>query len=199
MKTKLHERSLVLLKPDAVQRGLIGEIISRFEKKGLKITAMRMIWPTKEMAARHYDLPESAAKALGERTLASYAERGEKHKFSEPMEVARDIIKRLERYISTGPIVAMVIEGAHAIAHIRKIRGGVNPLSADIGTITGDFSIDSYFISDLDDRAVRTLVHASGNVEEAENEIKIWFGEKDIFDYDLAIEKILYSKDWEAK
>ena len=199
MKTKLHERSLVLLKPDAVQRGLIGEIISRFEKKGLKITAMRMIWPTKEMAARHYDLPESAAKALGERTLASYAERGEKHKFSEPMEVDRDIIKRLERYISTGPIVAMVIEGAHAIAHIRKIRGGVNPLSADIGTITGDFSIDSYFISDLDERAVRTLVHASGNVEEAENEIKIWFGEKDIFDYDLAIEKILYSKDWEAK
>ena len=199
MKTKLHERSLVLLKPDAVQRGLIGEIISRFEKKGLKITAMRMIWPTKEMAARHYDLPESAAKALGERTLASYAERGEKHKFSEPMEVARDIIKRLERYISTGPIVAMVVEGAHAVAHIRKIRGGVNPLSADIGTITGDFSIDSYFISDLDERAVRTLVHASGNVEEAENEIKIWFGEKDIFDYDLAIEKILYSKDWEAK
>ncbi|MBI2310778.1 nucleoside-diphosphate kinase [Candidatus Collierbacteria bacterium] len=199
MKTKLHERSLVLLKPDAVQRGLIGEIISRFEKKGLKITAMRMVWPTKEMAARHYDLPESAAKALGERTLASYAERGEKHKFSEPMEVARDIIKRLERYISTGPIVAMVIEGAHAIAHIRKIRGGVNPLSADIGTITGDYSIDSYFISDLDERAVRTLVHASGNVEEAENEIKIWFGEKDIFDYDLAIEKILYSKDWEAK
>ena len=189
----------MLLKPDAVQRGLIGEIISRFEKKGLKITAMRMIWPTKEMAARHYDLPESAAKALGERTLASYAERGEKHKFSEPMEVARDIIKRLERYISTGPIVAMVVEGAHAVAHIRKIRGGVNPLSADIGTITGDFSIDSYFISDLDERAVRTLVHASGNVEEAENEIKIWFGEKDIFDYDLAIEKILYSKDWEAK
>ncbi len=199
MKTKLHERSLVLLKPDAVQRALIGEIISRFEKKGLKITAMRMVWPTKEMAARHYDLPESAAKALGERTLASYAERGEKHKFSKPMEVARDIIKRLERYISTGPIVAMVIEGAHAIAHIRKIRGGVNPLSADIGTITGDYSIDSYFISDLDERAVRTLVHASGNVDEAENEIKIWFGEKDIFDYDLAIEKILYSKDWEAK
>jgi len=199
MKTKLHERSLVLLKPDAVQRGLIGEIISRFEKKGLKITAMRMVWPTKELAARHYDLPESAAKALGERTLATYAERGEKHKFSDPMEVARDIMKRLERYISAGPIVAMVIEGAHSIAHIRKIRGGVNPLSADIGTITGDFSIDSYFISDLDERAVRTLVHASGNVEEAENEIKIWFGENDIFDYDLAIEKILYSRDWEAK
>ena len=199
MKTKLHERSLVLLKPDVVQRGLIGEIIARFEKKGLKITAMKMIWPSKEMSARHYDLPESAALALGNRTLASYAERGEKHKFSDPMDVAKDIMKRLERYLSTGPIVAMVIEGAHAIAHIRKIRGGVNPLSADIGTITGDYSIDSYFISDLDERAVRTLVHASGNVEEAENEIKIWFKEDEIYDFDLAIEKILYSKDWESK
>lgn len=197
MKTKLHERSLVLLKPDAVQRGLIGEIISRFEKKGLKIAAMKMVWPSKELAARHYDLPEAAARALGERTLATYAERGEKHKFSDPMEVARDIMKRLERYLSAGPIIALVIEGAHAIAHIRKIRGGVNPLGADIGTITGDYSIDSYFIADLDERAVRTLVHASGSVEEAENEIKIWFEEEEIFDYDLAIEKILYSKDWE--
>ena len=95
--------------------------------------------------------------------------------------------------------MAMVIEGAHAIAHVRKIRGGVNPLNADMGTITADLTIDSYFIADESQRAVRNLVHASGNVEEAENEIKIWFGEKDIFDYDLAIEKILYSKDWEAK
>ena len=199
MKTKLHERSLVLLKPDAVQRGLIGEIISRFEKKGLKITAMRMVWPTNEMAKRHYDQPESAMMTLGNRTLESFAKEGKKHWTDDPMAIARQIQEWLVGYLSAGPIVAMVIEGAHAIAHIRKIRGGVNPLSADIGTITGDFSIDSYFISDLDERAVRTLVHASGNVEEAENEIKIWFGEKDIFDYDLAIEKILYSKDWEAK
>src|SRR3989338_4317233 len=110
MKTKLHERSLVLLKPDAVQRGLIGEIIARFEKKGLKITAMKMVWPSKEMAAKHYDLPKSAAMALGERTLTTYAERGEKHKLSDPMDVARDIMKRLERYLSAGPVVAMVIE-----------------------------------------------------------------------------------------
>lgn len=199
MKTKLHERSLVLLKPDTIQRGLIGEIVSRFEKKGLKITAMKMVWPSKEMAAKHYDLPESSALALGQRTLATYEERGEKHKFSDPMEVAADIMKRLERYLSAGPIVAMVLEGAHAISHIRKIRGGVNPLNADIGTITGDYSMDSYFIADLDERAVRTLVHASGSVEEAENEIKIWFVEDEIHDYDLAIERILYSKDWEAK
>lgn len=198
-KTKLHERSLVMLKPDAVQRGLIGELISRFEKKGLKITAMKMVWPTREMATRHYDQPESAMMTLGERTLATYAEKGVKHWSSDPMEIARDIQKKLVDYLAAGPVVAMVIEGAHAVAHVRKIRGATNPLAADIGTITADYTIDSYFISDLDNRAIRNLVHASGNVEEAETEIKIWFKENEIQDYDLAIEKILYSKDWEAR
>lgn len=199
MKTKLHERSLVLLKPDAVQRGLIGEIISRFEKKGLKITAMRMVWPTKEMAKRHYDQPESAMMTLGNRTLESFAKEGKKHWTDDPMAIAKQIQEWLVGYLSAGPVVAMVVEGAHAVAHVRKIRGGTNPLGADMGTITADLTIDSYFIADESQRAVRNLVHTSGNVAEAENEIKIWFGEKDIFDYDLAIEKILYSKDWEAK
>ncbi len=198
MKTKLHERSLVLLKPDTVQRGLIGEIIARFEKKGLKITALKMVWPTKEMAARHYDLPESAMRQLGERTLATYAEKGQKHWTNDPMEIARDIMKKLVKYLSTGPVVAMVVEGVHAVAHIRKIRGATNPLAADMGTITADYTVDSYFISDLQERAVRNLVHASGNVEEAETEIKLWFAEDEIHDYDLAIEKILYAKEWEA-
>ncbi len=199
MKTKLHERSLVLLKPDAVQRGLIGEIVSRFEKKGLKITAMKMVWPDKERAKKHYALPEEAMRTLGERTLAAYAEKGEKHKFSDPMDIARDIMNRLVTYLSAGPVVAMVIEGAHAISYVRKIRGATNPLSADVGTITADYTIDSYFIADLDERAVRNLVHASGSVAEAENEINIWFSSEEVHDYDLAIEKILYSKDWEAK
>jgi len=198
MKTKLHERSLVLLKPDTVQRGLIGEIIARFEKKGLKITALKMVWPTKEMAARHYDLPESAMRQLGERTLATYAEKGQKHWTNDPMEIARDIMKKLVKYLSTGPVVAMVVEGVHAVAHIRKIRGATNPLAADMGTITADYTVDSYFISDLQERAIRNLVHASGNVEEAETEIKLWFKEGEIYDYDLAIEKILYAKEWEA-
>ena len=199
MKTKLHERSLVLLKPDTIQRGLIGEIVARFEKKGLKITALKMVWPTKEMAAKHYDLPESAMRQLGERTLATYAEKGQKHRTNDPLEIARDIMKKLVGYLSAGPIVAMVVEGVHAVAHIRKIRGATNPLAADMGTITADYAVDSYFIADLQARAVRNLVNASGNVEEAETEIKLWFREGEIYDYDLAIEKILYSKEWEAK
>lgn len=198
IKTKLHERSLVILKPDAIQRGLMGEIISRFEKKGLKVTAMKMLWPTREQATKHYDQPESAMMTLGERTLATYAEKGVKHWSSDPMEIARDIQKKLVNYLSCGPVVAMVIEGAHAVVHVRKIRGATNPLGADIGTITGDYTIDSYFISDLDGRAIRNLVHASGTVEEAESEIKLWFKEGEIMDYDLAIDKILYSMEWEA-
>ncbi len=197
IKSKLYERSLVIVKPDGVQRGLVGEIMSRFEKKGLKISAIKMVLPTREMAAKHYDQPETAMRLLGERTLASYAEKGVKHWSSDPMEIARDIQKKLVNYLSVGPVVAMVVEGAHAIAHVRKIRGATNPLGADVGTITADYTIDSYFISDLDGRAIRNLVHASGTVEEAENEIKLWFKEEEIMDYELAIEKILYSMEWE--
>ena len=196
-KSKIVERSLVLIKPDGVQRGLIGELISRFEKKGLKVVAMKMVWPTKEMATRHYDQPESAMMTLGNRTLASYAEKGIVHKFSNPMDIARDIQKRLVRYLVVGPVVALVIEGAHAIAHVRKIRGATNPLAADMGTITADYTIDSYFLSDEDERAIRNLVHASGTPEEAEYEINIWFKPEEIMDYDLAIDKILYSIEWE--
>ncbi len=197
-KTKSHERSLVLLKPDAVQRGLVGEIIARFEKKGLKITAMKMLWPDEKIASQHYDQPEHAARALGEKTLSTYKENGKEHPLSnDPMVIAKDIQRKLVRLMMAGPIVAMVIEGAHAIAHVRKIRGGTNPLTADVGTITGDFTIDSYFIADDGARAIRNLAHASGSVDEAEHEIKIWFKESEIMDYDLAIDQILYSKAWE--
>ena len=195
-KLKFTERSLVLIKPDGVQRALIGEIISKFEKKGLKIVAMKMTWPTEEMARRHYDQPEHAARALGEKTIAAYKERGiDLNK--EPLEIAKDIQKKLVHYLTGGPVVAMIIEGAHSISHVRKIRGGTNPLSADVGTITADYTVDSYFIADEDARAVRNLVHASGSIEEAEVEIGIWFGKNEIHDYNLAIEQILYAKEWE--
>lgn len=198
MRTGSHQRTLVLLKPDAVQRGIMGEIITRFEKKGLKIVAMKMVQPTKELSRKHYDQPESAMLLLGERTLAAYAEKGIKHKFDDPIAIAKDIQDKLVRFLMAGPVVAIVIEGAHAVAHVRKVRGATNPLSADMGTITADFTIDSYFIADDAERAIRNLVHASGTEEEAETEIKLWFKENEICDYDLAIEKVLYDKNWDA-
>ncbi len=197
MKTLLHERTLILIKPDGVQRGLVGEILTRFEKKGLKVVALKMVWPNEKMAQKHYDMPESDKIALGERTIASYKEKGV-DLGKTAIQIAEDVQKRLVKYITTGPVVAMVIEGAHAVAHVRKIRGATNPLAADVGTITADYTIDSYFVSDPDERAIRNLVHASGSTVEAEREIKLWFDTNEIHDYDLAIEKILYSKEWES-
>lgn len=199
MKTVHLEKSLVIVKPDGVQRGLVGEIISRFERKGLKIVAMKMVWPNKELAAEHYKQPKADMILLGQRTLEAYEERGQKHKFSDPIDIAKDIQKKLVHYLCAGPVIAFVIEGAHAIAHVRKLRGHTNPLAADMGTITADLTIDSYFLGDEGERAIRNLVHASGSVEEAQREIALWFDKNEIQDYELAIEKILYSPEWSAK
>lgn len=199
MNTHFHERTLVVIKPDGVQRGLIGEIISRFEKRGLKIVAAKFVQASKDQAKEHYDMPKDDMISLGTKTLAGYKEQGKKHKFSDPIDIAKDIQAKLVDYMMTGPVLVMVIEGAHAIQVVRKIRGGTNPLSADVGTITADYTIDSYMISDDTERAVRNLVHASSSKDEAEREINVWFEKREIFDYDLAIEKILYSKDWETE
>jgi nucleoside-diphosphate kinase len=198
-KTHMHERSFVMMKPDAVQRGLVGEIITRFEKKGLKIVAMKMVKPSIDLAREHYDQPESDMILLGQRTISSYKEKDLKPPSEDPIWIAKDIQKKLVKYVTAGPVIAMVIEGAHAVEHVRKIRGSTNPLAADIGSITADLTIDSYFIADAGERAIRNLVHASGSKEEAEREIKLWFKEEEICDFDLAIEKILYSTDWENR
>lgn len=193
-----HERTLVLLKPDTVQRGLIGEVITRFERKGLKVVAMKMMHPSEKLAKDHYFWSDEEKEASGKRTIEALSSKGiEITKTAK--EYAEDVQRRLYTYLQTGPVVIMVIEGAHAIEHIRKVVGHGNPLSADVGSIRADFTIDSYVVADESDRAARNLVHASGNMGEAERELKVWFTEDEIFDYDLAIEKILYSKEWESE
>ena len=197
MKTHYHERTLVILKPDAIQRGLVGEIISRFEKKGLKLVGMKMEWPTEKKAKDHYFWSDEEKEASGNRTIEAYKEKGLKISKS-AKEYAEDVQRRLYSYLQSGPVVIMVIEGAHAIEHVRKTVGHGNPLTADVGTIRADLTVDSYVVADDVDRAARNMVHASGNVGEAEREIKVWFKENELVDYDLAIEKILYDKDWES-
>jgi nucleoside-diphosphate kinase len=194
MTTSSHQKTLVLLKPDAVQRGLVGEIISRFERKGLKIVAMKMTIPTEEQAKKHYFWSEEEKLASGNRTIEAYQSKGlETNKSA--IEYAEDTQRKLYKFITAGPVVAFVIEGAHAIEHVRKLVGSGNPLQADVGTIRADFTIDSYIIADEADRAARNLVHASSSVDEANREIQVWFTEEEIVDYNLAIEKILYSND----
>ena len=194
MKTGSHQRSLVLLKPDSVQRGLIGEILTRFERKGLKIVAMKMILPSKEQAEQHYFWSEEEKLASGNRTIDAYKSK-DLPVNKTAIEFAEDTQRKLFKFLTAAPIVALVIEGAHAIEHVRKVVGGGNPLQADVGTIRADFTIDSYIIADEADRAARNLIHASSSVSEAEREIKVWFKEEEILNYDLAIEKILYSRD----
>lgn len=195
-KTHYHERTLVICKPDAVQRGLVGEIISRFEKKGLKLVAMKMVWPTQKQAGEHYFWSDEEKEASGSRTIEARIVQNLPITKS-AKEYAEDVQRRLLTYFTAGPVVLIVIEGAHAIAYVRKVVGHGNPLSADVGSIRSDYTIDSYTVADDVDRATRNLVHASGNVAEAEREIKVWFEENEMVDYDLAIEKILYAKEWE--
>lgn len=196
-KSHYHERSLVLLKPDAVQRGLVGEILHRFERKGLKIVGMKMLWPTEAQVKKHYFWSDAEKAATGNRTIQAHQEKGLKITKT-AKEYAEDVQRRLYSGLQAGPIFAMVIEGAHAVEHIRKLVGHGSPLAADVGTIRADFTIDSYVVADETDRVARNLVHASSSVDEAERELKVWFKESELVDYDLAIEQILYSKEWES-
>lgn len=195
MSTKIHpkkERTLVIVKPDGVQRSLIGEIIQRFEKVGLKLVAMKMGVPTSEMVEQHYTLDPNWRRITGEKRIKAAKEKGEKPPSEDPLEITAVILNHLKNYMTSGPVVMMVWEGAHAAAIVRKIVGGTEPLSTDVGTIRGDYVLDSYTMSDTDGRAIRNLIHASGNAAEAEGEIKHWFKPEEIIDYRLVQEGILY-------
>ena len=186
------ERTLVIVKPDGVQRSLIGEIIHRYEKVGLKIVGMKMIVPSEEKIEQHYTLDPAWRQVTGEKTIKSYKEKGLTPPSEDPLEITAAILKNLKKYMTSGPIIAIVLEGAHAVKIVRKITGGTEPLTSDVGTIRGDFVLDSYQMSDSDGRAVRNLVHASGSVSEAEAEIKHWFQSEELTDYRLLNEAMLY-------
>lgn len=188
------ERTLVLLKPDAVQRNLMGEIIGRFERVGLKIVAMKFMIPTKKQVYEHYVKyleDDREIIALGERSIEAKKKSGIKIK-EEPKAAGQQIIDRLVRFLSSGPVLAMAIEGNQAIAIARKIVGSTEPLKSDMGTIRGDYTIDSYVLADNDNRSVRNLVHSSSNQSDAEMEIKIWFRKDEILAYNNARDRILY-------
>ncbi len=186
------ERTLVIIKPDGVQRTLIGEIISRYEKVGLKLTAMKMVVPTAEMVEKHYTLDPAWRKVTGEKTIKGYIDKGLTPPYSDPLKVTEVLLKRLAKYLTSGPVIFMIWEGAHAVPIVRKITGGTEPLMSDVGTIRGDYVLDSYQMTDHDGRSIRNLVHASGSPKEAEEEIALWFDKKEIINYRLVAEQILY-------
>jgi len=179
------ERTLIIIKPDGIQRTLIGEIIKRYERTGLKLVAIKTVVSSKDHIEKHYTLDPNWRRVTGEKTIASYEKKGLKPPSEDPLEITAVILENLKKYMTSGPVIAMIWEGAHAVKIVRKITGGTEPLTSDVGTIRGDFVLDSYQISDNDKRAVRNLIHASGSVEEAEMEITHWFNKDEIVDYRL--------------
>jgi len=186
------ERTLVIVKPDGIQRSLIGEIIQRYERVGLKLSALKMIVPTQAQVLKHYTLDPEWRVKTGLKTIKGYEDKGLKPPYTDPLKITEIILKNLARYMTSGPVIVMIWQGAHAVQLVRKITGGTEPLMSDVGTIRGDYVIDSYSLSDMDGRSVRNLVHASGSVKEAEDEIKHWFKNNEIIDYSIIAEKILY-------
>jgi nucleoside-diphosphate kinase len=186
------ERTLVIIKPDALQRSLMGEIISRYERIGLKLVGMKMVVPTVDQIEKHYTLDPEWRRITGEKTINSYKEKGLTPPSEDPFEITIRILNNLKNYMTSGPVILMVWQGAHAVKIVRKITGGTEPLTSDVGTIRGDFVLDSYVLSDSDSRSVRNLVHASGSVAEAEMEINHWFKEEELINYRLVQEQILY-------
>ena len=186
------ERTLVVVKPDGVQRSLIGEILSRYERTGLKLTGLKMLVPSPDFVEKHYSLDPEWRVKTGLKTIESYKKKGKTPPSDDPLKVTEVILKNLKKYLSAGPVVAMVWEGIHAVGIVRKVTGGTEPLTSDVGTIRGDLTIDSYEISDVDGRAVRNLLHASGSREEGEKEIAFWFSPEELLDYRLLNEAILY-------
>jgi len=194
MAEKTHpkkERTFVIVKPDGVQRSLVGEIVGRIERTGLKIVAMKMLVPTEEQCWKHYDKDEAWFREKGER-IAKQLEGEGIELTKEPIEYGKDIIRQLAAFMTSGPVVALVVEGNQAVAVVKKLVGGTEPTTSDVGTIRGDLTIDSYDICGLDGRAVRNLIHCSDQASEAEREIGIWMREDEIVKYRLVQEAILY-------
>lgn len=182
------EQTFVMIKPDGVKRKLIGEIIHRFERMGLKIVAMKMVWPTDAVLLKHYKSSEEATlRRWGEKTLKTYSEYGKDAKndlgTDDPLELGRMVNKWLFDYVKSGPVVAVLLEGYHAVENIVNITGPTMPVKAAAGTIRGDFSTDSAAYANDEKRGVENLVHVSASTEEANFEKTLWFNPSEIHSY----------------
>lgn len=192
------ERTFIMVKPDGVQRGLIGEIISRLERRGLKIVALKMVKPTLEHLDQHYPSDEAWIERLGDKGFKVFEEYGinpkEQMGTDSRKEAGKMVRGWLINYLTEAPVVAMVVEGVHAIDMVRKISGNTLPSKADIGTIRGDYSVDSPAAANLEGRAIKNIIHASENTEEAEHEIDHWFAAEEIMSYKRSDHTVMFNE-----
>lgn len=183
----MNEQTVILIKPDGVKRGLIGEILTRFERVGLKIVGMKLVWVDEGMIAKHYREDDEYLRSLGRKSLDTYEKYGqdpqEELGTKDELEVGKMVRRWLVDYITQGPVVAVLLEGPHAVEQVRMMIGPTIPANAPPGTIRGDYSIDSPDIANAQKRGVANLIHASGTVEEAEFEKQLWFHKSEIHEY----------------
>ena len=186
-----EERTFVIIKPDGVQRGLVGEVIKRYERTGLKLVGLKFGVAEEKKFWEHYNKDDAGLLKRGTK-IAEDKKANSLPVDKEPLEYGKDIIRQLVKFMTSGPVLMMVWEGNQSAAVVRKITGDTEPATSDVGTIRGDLTVDSYGISAVDDRAVRNLIHCSENVEEAKREIAIWFTPEEVTEYRLVTEQILY-------
>lgn len=190
------EQTLIVLKPDAVVRGLIGEIVSRFEKVGLKIVGAKVMRADKKLAQKHYPIAREAfIRGMGQKTLENYKKLGidpvKELGTADTLEIGKLIRDWLDVLITAGPVFALVLEGPHAVELVRKMCGHTLPLLAAPGTIRGDLSYDSSYLANTGKRAIKNLIHASGSVEEAKYEIPLWFSPAELHSYERVEEEVM--------
>lgn len=186
-----YERTFVILKPDAIQRSLVGEIVGRFERTGLKMIGLKMVIPDEKILWKHYNKDEAWFLKKGTKIVEDRIAGG-MPVTKDALEYGKDIIGALVKFMTAGPVVMMVIEGNQAVAVVKKLVGETEPATSDVGTIRGDLTMDSYSIAAIDDRAVRNLIHCSDQVEEAKREIGLWFEESELTRYKHIEERMLY-------
>ncbi|GAB4219491.1 MAG: nucleoside-diphosphate kinase [Candidatus Microgenomates bacterium] len=188
------KQTLIIIKPDAVKRGLVGKIIETFEQVGLKLMAAKMVKPNEDVIKKHYPGTVEWIKEMGEKTLLSFKQSGvnvkEKMGTDDPEKLGAFVYERLIKYWMEGPIIVMVWQGPEAVQIARKLRGHTIPLLAQTGTLHASFSFDNSILSSSLDRVVKTFVHASGSLEEAKREIKYWFGNTDFKNYQREVDDL---------
>ncbi len=182
-----EERTFLMVKPDGVRRGLVGEIIRRVEQRGLKIVACQMFLPTREQMNDHYPKDEAWIRRVGQKTLSTYEKYGydpiAELGTTDDLEIGKKVREWLLDFMVSAPLVKMVVEGVHAVDMVRKLAGDTMPFKAALGTIRGDYSVDSAASANKEKRSVHNLVHASETPEEAAHEISHWFAPENIFSY----------------
>ncbi|MBI2426604.1 MAG: nucleoside-diphosphate kinase [Candidatus Kerfeldbacteria bacterium] len=191
-----EEVTFVIVKPDGVKRGLSGEILRRFEQRNLKIIALELFQPTREQIDNHYPKDQAWIDRLGEKTLTTYKKYGYDAKAelgtTKKDEIGKMVRNWLVDYMTSAPLVKMVVKGVHAVDMVRKIVGPTMPSAAEMGTIRGDYSVDSPAAANRDKRSVHNIVHASETPEEAKHEIDHWFSPDQIHDYKRAEEDMMF-------